>query len=147
MATLKDIEGEVVTALKAGNRPRVDVLRMLVNQTKLVAKNDTNREVRDDDVITAANRIIKQARETRSFLPEGDSRANGLDAEIAIVTEFLPQQMDREELDKLIGGLVEEGLTGENPKAARGIVMKTLNSQYRGRFDSQIANEILMAKL
>lgn len=150
MASLKDIETAITTSMKAGNKERTATLRLLASTVKGVAKNDGNRDPTDEDVITAANRMIKQARETLSFLEQDSARQSSviaLRAEIETVQEFLPKQMSREELDQLLAKLVEEGRSGENPKAVRGHVMKVLNTLYRGQYDAKQANEILTEKI
>lgn len=149
MTSLKDIETEVGTAMKAGNKMRVNTLRMLVNTVKLIAKNDGNREPTDDDVLMAGNRMVKQTRETLSFLREGnekdmEARAN-LEAEIAVVEEFLPKKMSRDELTALINGLIAE--SPAQGKAAKGYVMKALNQNHKGLFDAATANEIVTEKV
>jgi uncharacterized protein YqeY len=110
-----------------------------------MAKNDGNRESTSDDVIAAINRIVKQNRETISFLPKDDERRVPLLDEIATVQEFLPPQMTREELTVVIEGLIAAGLEVGNPKTVRGYVMKALNGNYRGRFDAQIVNQIMLS--
>ena len=147
MSSLKDIETATVTALKAGQKDRVTVLRMFSNTVKLIAKTDAkelNREVRDDDVVVAGNRMIKQAKESLSFIPEGDARADALNTEIATINEFLPQKMDRTALSGLIEKLLVDAPEG---KAAKGFVMKNLNQDHRGLFDSAMANEIVSEKV
>lgn len=144
MASLKDIENAVTASMKAGTKDRTGALRLFVSTVKGIAKSDGNREPTDADVITAGNRMIKQARETLAFLPEGDERATALNAEIAIVEEFLPQKMERTKLEGLIADLLTKGPEG---KAARGFVMKELNGNYRGQFDSREANDILSERL
>lgn len=147
MKTIEDVEQAGTAALKAGDKPRLDYVRNLVNQIRLIAKNDGNRESTPDDIIAAANRIVKQNRETISFLEEDDERRAPLIAEIATVQEFLPQQMAREELTTVIEGLIAEGLASGNPKTVRGHVMKSLNGNYRGRFDAQMANQIMLSRI
>ena len=140
--TIQDVEHAITSAMKeGGNQARVDSLRGLLNQIKLIAKNDGNRDPNADDVITAGKRIIKQNRETMSFLPEGDDRRVPLEAEIAVVSEFLPQQMS----DQQLTAIIQQVLAGapENSKSVRGIVMKHLNANYRGLFDAQTASTIL----
>ncbi len=143
MTNLRTIEEALITALKAGDRTRLDVLRLFVNQIKLVAKNDKNREVTEDDVITAGNRMIKQARETLSFINYDDFKAVPLMNEISVIEEFLPKKMSSAELGQLITELLAIAPEG---KAARGYVMKELNSKYRGLFESKDANILLTEK-
>lgn len=145
VSKLKEIENSVKESMKAGDKARTTALRGLVNVVKLVAKNDGNREPTDDDVITAGNRVVKQIRETLSFIPETaeDQRAPLL-AEIATVEAFLPQKMDRTKLAGLIEELLKDAPEG---KAAKGFVMKNLNQTYRGMFDASMANEIVAEKV
>ncbi len=138
---LKTIETELTAALKNGKNDRRDVLRLFLNQIKLIAKNDKNREVTDDDIIAARNRIIKQARETLSYIKYDDFKAVPLMYEISVIEEFLPKKMSPTQLSDLIAELLVSAPEG---KAARGFVMKELNSTYRGQFESREANEILV---
>lgn len=140
---IKDVENATKTAMKSGEKDRVNYLRNLTNQIKLIAKNDKNRETTDEDVIAAANRIVKQNRETISFYPDGSELSQPLLDEITTVQEFLPKQMDREELSEMIDKLIAEGLASDKPKAARGHVMRVLNTEYRGMFDSKDVNELI----
>lgn len=146
---LDAIQKQVIVAMKSGDRTRLDILRLLVNQIKLISKNDGNRLPSEDDVITAVNRMIKQARETRSYMvdeygsvtnDDNILKVKSIDAEIDVVSEFLPTQMDREGLHQLIKTILVDA---PESKAARGFVMKELNSKYRGEFDSRQANELL----
>lgn len=146
MTKLTEIETAVKEALKAGDKPRVNVLRMLVNETKKVAKNDGNREPTDDDIITAGNRLVKQTRETLSFLKEDNPAQGSLNKEISIYEEFLPKKMTREELTALIESFISDPAAPEG-KAAKGFIMKNLNQNHRGTFDAQTANEIVTEKL
>jgi uncharacterized protein len=142
MASLTQLEEATTTSMKAGDKDRTAALRMFISTAKMIAKNDGDREVTDDDVIVAGNRMIKQARETRSFMPPGDSRMVAIDNEIAVVQEFLPNKMSAPELEELIVSILSQSTCPEG-KAARGFVMKTLNSAYRGEFEARDANEFI----
>lgn len=146
MTRLSEVETAVKEALKAHNKSRVTTLRMLVNTTKNIAKSDGNREPTDDDVITAGNRMIKQANETLSFYNEEEAKAHALHDEIATVEEFLPKKMDDAALTALIESLIANPAAPEG-KAAKGFVMKNLNQNHRGLFDAATANAIVTEKL
>ena len=142
MITLQEIELAKIAAQKAGDRTRLDALRLLINEVKAVAKADKNREPVADDVITAANRMVKKANETLSFLPEGDDRRPALDAEVAVMQEFLPQRLPRERLHALISSIADsEGAPKD--KSLRGFINKELAARVRGQYDAKDANEII----
>ena len=140
---VSDIQDAVKAAMKAKDKTRVETLRILLNEVKLMSKNDGNRLPRDSDVVSAASRIVKRNRETLSFIPEGDERRDPIEAEIAIVQEFLPRQMSRAELEQVVSKLVEQGRTGGEDKAIVGYVMKNLKADYAGQFEAREANEIV----
>jgi uncharacterized protein len=146
MASLKVVESAITAAMKAGDKGRTAALRLLVSTAKGIAKNDGNRDVTDADMLVAGNRMIKQARETRSFLEAGDERIAPIDAEIAIVEEFLPRKMSRTDLAATIDAILQQDAAPEG-KAARGYVMKTLNADYPGEFEARDANDILTERL
>lgn len=137
---LKKLETDVVTALKGGDRERVNVLRQYVNRVKMAAKNDKNREPTDADVLAAGLKIVKEARETIDIYVERGVSTDEQDREIEIVSEYLPKQMTPAELRELIVTLMADAPQG---KAARGHIMKVLNGEYRGQFDNRLAQTVL----
>lgn len=139
-ARLNVLNTDKIIALKAGDRTRKDMIVLMINEANNIAKNDGNRQVTDDDVIMALNRTIKKARDTKEILEKNGVVATIPDAEIALAQTYLPQQMSRDELrakiEEIVGGPV---IT----KNGRGLVMKGLNSDYKGMFDSKVANEVV----
>lgn len=143
---LRRIEGDVITAMKSGDRTRLDILRVFVNRVKMTAKNDGNRDVRDEDVVTAGLKIVKEANETRDIYVARNVATVAQDTEIAVVSEYLPKQMSEDELRTLVANIVsnlrEQGNTATG-KALMGPIMKTLNGSYKGQFDQRAANQIV----
>jgi len=136
---------EKIAAMKSGDRTRKDILVLIINEVNNIAKNDTknpNRAVVDDDVITALNRTIKKARETRDILVKQNVDTSVPDNEIAVAQSFLPQQMGEDEIRAKIVAIVGgETLT----KQQRGLVMKTFNTDHKGEFDSALLNKTVEA--
>jgi uncharacterized protein YqeY len=148
---LKRVQGDVITAMKAKDRTRVDILRQFVNKVQMVAKNDPKgpRDVTDEDVITAGLKTVKEANETLTMkvpntdtiaMAMDDPRRETLNTEIAIVSEYLPRKMDEAELRALITRLSANAPEG---KSAKGYYMKELNGSHKGEFDNQMAQSII----
>ncbi len=137
---LKSLERDVITAMKAGDRTKLDVLRMLVSKVKMIAKSDKNRDVQDGDILTAALKMVKETNETRTILIDRGRDTSVEDAEIAIVSQYLPRQMDEAELRARIVEIVASAPT--TGKAVRGHLMKILNTEHKGQFDPSVANTI-----
>jgi uncharacterized protein YqeY len=134
-----------IAAMKAGDRTRKDILILLINEANNIAKNDPakpNREVTDDDLMQSCNRTIKKARELIKIVNDKGLEVDSSvpENEIAVAQSYLPQQMSRDELATTIRTII--GGDEMSPKV-KGKVMKALNTDHKGNFDSQMANEVL----
>ncbi len=137
---LKTLQAGMIAAMKAGEKNRKDVLSALIARTKLLAKNDKNREVTDRDVIQAVEKTIKDTSDTKEFAIKAGRDTEAFDFEIATVSQYLPKQLAKDELTKIVNDLVSAGPEG---KAVRGFVMKNMNADYKGSFNPQDVNQIL----
>ena len=73
------------------------------------------------------------------MLPTARRRAAIEEAEVAILTEFLPQQLSADEVESLVRAAVAE--TGASSPADMGRVMGRLTAQTRGRADGRMVSE------
>jgi uncharacterized protein len=137
---LKHIQDDMIRSMKSGEKARKDVLSQLISRAKLIAKNDKNREVTDRDVIQAVEKTVKDVNDTKQFAIQANREVTKFDFEISIVSQYLPQQLTKEELTSIVTSLVREGPEG---KAVRGFVMKNMNADYKGKFNPQDVNQIL----
>ncbi|HVX85096.1 MAG TPA: GatB/YqeY domain-containing protein [Phycisphaerae bacterium] len=126
MATqnLKDtVQKQMVAAMKGGDKPRTQVLRMVLSEIKKVEADKP-----DADPQGAVSSYAKTLRKTMAEMERLNQpeRVAQLQSEITIVEEFLPRQMDDAALEKL----VEQTLAGMGPLTAKdlgratGAVMK-----------------------
>jgi len=138
---LAKVQTDMLASLKAGNKERKNVLSHLISRAKLIAKNDKNREVTDHDVIQAVKKMIKDANDTKDFAIKANRDVAKFNFEISVLSEYLPQQLSKDELNTIVTNLVNEGPEG---KALRGFVMKNMNQNYKGSFNPQDVNQILV---
>lgn len=128
------LKTEVVTAMKAKDKDRLGVLRMLQAAVKQV-EVDERRELSDTDVVkilTSYARKVKDqlAGAESSGRPEAVAQAQ---AELAIVQEFLPAEMDDAALEKAVKeAIAESGAAGPQDM---GKVMKAAMAKTAGRAD------------
>ena len=128
------LKTEVVTAMKAKDKDRLGVLRMLQAAVKQV-EVDERRELSDTDVVkilTSYARKVKDqlAGAESSGRPEAVAQAQ---AELAIVQEFLPAEMDDAALEKAVKeAIAESGAAGPQDM---GKVMKAVMPKTAGRAD------------
>ena len=132
--------------MRSGDSLRRDVLRMAQNAVYAVEKRE-RREPTDDDVAAILTREVKTRRESIDAFRKGgrEDLAAKEEAEIAILADYLPEQLD----DAAIQALVTEAVTATGASSARdmGKVMGWLAPKTRGRADGKRVSELVAQAL
>jgi len=141
MSILEEVQEDVKTAMKAGERERVGQLRMLVNALQVEQKEGKGDEV------AALQRERKRRLDAAEALREGDrtEQANAEEAEARLIEGYLPEQLSDEELSGLVAGAVEE--SGASEPKDMGNVMKVLMPKVDGRADGKRVSQAVREKL
>jgi uncharacterized protein len=141
MAILEQVQDDVKTAMKAGERDRVGALRMIVNALQQEAKEGK------DDEVAALQRERKRRLDAAEALREGgrDDQAAVEQSEAELIEGYLPEQLSEEELSELVASAVEE--TGASEPKDMGGVMKSLMPKVGGRADGKRVSEAVREKL
>jgi uncharacterized protein YqeY len=119
---------------------------MAQNAVYLVEKRD-HRELGDDDIAAILTREVKTRRESIEAFRKGgrEDLAVKEEAEIAILAEYLPEQLD----DAAMTALVDEAIAATGASNARdmGKVMGWLTPRTKGRADGRRLAELVAAAL
>ncbi len=143
---LNRLQNEMKEALKSKNKERLSVIRMLISEIKK-EQIDKKKELSDDEITKIIQRYAKQ----RKDAIEQYKRANRQDLvekeekELNIVLEFLPKQLSREELEKIIDECINE--VGATSLKDMGKVMKVVLERVKGRADGKVVSEIVRKRL
>ena len=143
MALMDDVRAGMMAAMKNKDKVRKDALSALLSALK--SKMIDNKGVlSEDDAIAVVAREIKQLKETMDTAPEAYVEIKEeCAAKIAVLSEFMPKQMDVEEIKEVIAGVLA-ALGLEKPEAKqKGIIMKNLMPLVKGKADGKLVNEIL----
>ncbi len=143
MALMDDVRAGMMVAMKNKDKVRKDALSALLAAMK--SKMIDNKGVlTDDDAIAVVAREIKQLKETMDTAPESYVEVKEeCAAKIAVLSEFMPKQMDVEEIKEVIRGVLAT-LGLEKPEAKqKGIIMKNLMPLVKGKADGKLVNEVL----
>lgn len=144
MATLTErIEDEYKTAMKAGDRLRVDALRLIKAGIQRVAIEKRQPQLDDLAVTQVISQQAKQRRETIESV-KGTGRQDVLtqaEAELAILNAYLPQPLSEEALRKL----VQEAVGAVGP--AQGPIMKYVMSKAAGAADGKLVSRLVAERL
>ncbi len=146
MSLAQKLSDDLLKAMKARDERRTATLRLVraaIGHTEAIkAITLTEEEVQD-----VLNREAKKRREaieefTKANRPD---RAQQEEAELAILLEYLPQQMGRDEIEKL----VREAIATVNATDAKqmGAVMGKLMSLVKGKADGKLVNQIVQELL
>jgi uncharacterized protein YqeY len=132
------ISDALKTALKAGERQRASTLRMVnaAIQDRDIANRGTGKgPAGDDEVLQILTKMVKQRQESAKAFEDGKrpELAAQENAEIAILAEFLPSQMEESEAKIAIGEAIRD--TGATGARDMGKVMAELKAKYAGRID------------
>ena len=141
MSILEQVQDDVKTAMKSGERRRVGQLRMIV-----YALQSEEKEGKGDE-IAALQRERKRRLDAAEALREGGrtDQADTEEAEATLIEGYLPEQLSDEELLELVASAVEETGAGE-PKDMGG-VMKVLMPKVGGRADGKRVSQAVREKL
>ncbi len=104
---------------------------------------EMRRDLTDDEVSEVLGRQVKQRRESIEIYRGAgrEERAADEEAEVAILAEFLPEQLDAEELERMARSAIGE--TGASSPADMGRVMGKLVPEVKGRADGRALSELV----
>ena len=145
--SLKDqLNESMKTAMKARDTLRLSAVRMV----RSVIKNreiDSKIELDDQGIIDVISTLAKQRRESIRMYREGNrpDLVEKEEAELAILLQFLPVQLNTAEISELIDRAIAE--TGAQSAKDMGKVMKVLAPLTAGKADGKTVSEAVKQKL
>jgi uncharacterized protein len=137
---------DIKTAMKAGEKDRLSVLRMLSSEIKNREVVDAV-EITDAVVIASIEKMVKQRRDSENQYRNGGrpELADKEAAEIAVLMGYLPQQLTPAEIDALITQAVAE--TGAQGAKDMGKLMAWLKPKVAGKTDMGRLSGLIKARL
>src|SRR5919107_1802755 len=131
MSLLDQVQDDVKTAMKAGERDRVHALRLIANELQKAAKDDGGDET---EVLQRERKRRLEAAEAyrdggRTDLAESEER------EADIIAGYMPEQLSEDDLRAIVGDVVAE--TGASSPKEMGQVMSQVMPKVEGRADGK----------
>jgi|TARA_B100001964_G_C13815835_1_gene415081 hypothetical protein len=137
-----DIQNEMHQALKEGDSDRVRTLRLLLS--KLKEKTiETGGKLSESDSLKVLQTAAKQRREAIELYLKGgrEDLVHQEKTELRIIEQYLPSQMNEDEMRKIIATVIEE--IGAATIADMGKVMGQVMRKIAGRGDGKIAQQLV----
>ena len=142
MGMAEDIYEELKVAMRAKDRPRLLALRNIRDDLQKAEKAKLE-PLTEDEMTQNLARQAKRCRDAAGEFRGGgrDDMADKEEAELAIILEYLPEQMTRDQIVDLAKGAIEAaGATGPGDM---GKVMGQLVPETRGRAEGREVSEVV----
>lgn len=146
MSLKEQLQKDMVAAMKAKDELRTSVIRLLRGMIRKM-EIDQRKDLDDKDVIGVLTNAAKQRRDAIKAYADGgrDDLVKQEEAELAIITEYLPEAIGQDELEQLIVKVITE--TGATTMKDIGKVMPKIMQQVKGRADGSQVQAIVRSKL
>ena len=141
MALLSRLSEDMKTAMKSGQKDRLSVLRMLINEVKNAAF--APKPVTEEQAVESYAKRLRKSVEEYEKLGKPDEAAR-IKSEIAVAEEFLPKKASPQETEILVEEfLARNTFTEKQIGQAMGAFMKA----HGGQVGAAVANQAIRKKL
>ena len=146
MSLRDQLKADVSAAMRSGETLRRDTLRMALSSLALVEK-ELKRDATDDEVLGVIVKAVKTRKESVDAYTAANrpDLAEGENAEIAILSTYMPEQLSDADVD----ALVAEAISANGAASAKemGKVMGWLGPKTKGRVDGKVLSGKVTAAL
>lgn len=152
MSLKKRIVEDLTKAIKQGDKLRLGVLRMLKArmveaEVELRAQRGRDYELNDGEVTDVLTSYAKQRRQSIDSYRQAERHdlAGREKAELAIIHEYLPEQLSEEDVARIVDEAIAE--TGARSEKDLGPVMRVVMPRVKGAADGSFVNELVRNRL
>jgi uncharacterized protein YqeY len=142
------LNSKLKSAMREKNKVALESLRAIKSAMLLLQTQSGAKETPDDNEITKLlQKLVKQRKESASIYREQGrvDLAEPEEAQISIISQFLPEQLSPEEVEKVIDEVIQ--LVGATTMKDMGKVMGMANNKMAGKADGKIIAEIVKKRL
>jgi uncharacterized protein YqeY len=146
MTLIGRIEDEVKEAMRAGNAPRRDALRLILNALR-GAEKELRRPLNDAEELQVLQRERRRRLEAADAFRAGEREdlAAAEEGELAVLEEFMPAPLSEAELEEIVDDAIAE--VGATSMRDLGRVMADVMPQVAGRADGSAVSQLVREKL
>jgi len=148
MSFQDELNTKLKEAMREKNTVALESLRAIKSAILLLQTQSGAKETPDDSEITKLlQKLVKQRKESASiFRQQGrDDLAEPEEAQIEVISQFLPEQLSVSAVEKVIDGVIEK--VGATTMKDMGKVMGMANKQLAGQADGKLIAEIVKKRL
>ena len=150
MALKELILADLITAMKAKDKERLQVLRSLkakMQEKEISERKDGEATLTEDQAISVLMKAAKQRKESITQFEEGDRMdlADKEKAELAIIEEYLPKMMSETEVRDVVAKKISD--MGASGPQDMGKVMGPIMGMLKGKADGGLVSRIVKEEL
>jgi len=147
MALIDDLSTALKEAMKAKDKPKLDAIRQV--QTEVAKKKSEKGEEATDELVLGVissyvKKMAKAVDEYNSLGERGAEMAEKIQFEIDFLSEWLPEQLSEEDVEKLVDEVLTE--LGEVDMSQMGRIIGAVMAKGDG-IDGSIVSRIVKEKL
>ena len=139
--TIKELQSAMIAAMKARDKARKDSISGLIAAVKKSAIDAGCRDdIPEDMVDSVVLKELKTAKEQLETCPADRTELiEEYKARIAVITEFAPKQLSEDEIKAIITEKFADVIATGN----RGMIMKAVMGELKGKADGKLINQIV----
>ncbi len=147
MGLYQKIDSDSKAALRAGDKMKLSVLRMVLSSAKMIEIEKGQDALDDASVAQIIQKQIKQHKESIDQFNSGNrpDLVKKETEELNVLESYIPKQLTDEEVASLVKEAIAQ--TGAVSKSDMGKVMKAVLEKAQGRSDGKTVNRIVMSLL
>ena len=147
MALIDDLSTSLKEAMKAKDKPKLDAIRQV--QTEIAKKKSEKGEEATDELVLGVissyvKKMAKAVDEYNSLGERGAEMAEKIQFEIDFLSQWLPEQLSEEDVEKLVDEVLTE--LGEVDMSQMGRIIGAVMARGDG-IDGSIVSKIVKEKL
>lgn len=147
MALIDDLSTSLKEAMKAKDKPKLDAIRQV--QTEIAKKKSEKGEEATDELVLGVissyvKKMAKAVDEYNSLGERGAEMAEKIQFEIDFLSQWLPEQLSEEDVEKLVDEVLTE--LGEVDMSQMGRIIGAVMAKGDG-IDGSIVSRIVKGKL
>ncbi|TXL68014.1 GatB/YqeY domain-containing protein [Cerasibacillus terrae] len=147
MSILAKLNDDMKQAMKAKDKERLSVIRMVKSSLQNEMIKLGNNELSADEELTILSRESKQRKDSLQEFKTAkrEDLVKKIETELNILQEYMPKQLTEAELELLVEQTIQE--VHASSKKDMGKVMAALIPKTKGKADGALVSKIVQQKL
>lgn len=139
--TIEQLQKDMIAAMKAGEKVRKNVISSLIAAVKRYAiDNGTRDNITEEITNMVILNELKAAKEQLETCPaEREELIAEYTTNLEIIKEYAPAQLSEEEIKALLLEKYADVIATKN----KGMIMKTVMAELKGKADGKVINKVV----